>query len=84
MHFDRVYSACKYDFPKGMSKKSAAASLRRGAAIQRITPKTDVRTFRCGDYLGWETGLLPFSTTPGESDARPGAADGSPSQRTLL
>lgn len=84
MHFDRVFGACKYDFPKGMSKKVAAASLRRGAAAQRITPRTDVRTFRCGDYLSWETGLLPFSTTPGEPDARPDAAGGSPSQRTLL
>ena len=59
MHFERMFSACKFDFPRGFGKTA-----KRTAKPERITPTTDVRTFRCQDYLGWETGLLPFNTTP--------------------
>lgn len=57
MHFERMFSACKFDYPRGFGKNA-----KRTAKPERITASTDIRTFRCADYLSWETGLLPFST----------------------
>ena len=58
MHFERMYRVCKFDFPKGFRK---AATHARPATL-RLEAATDVRTFRCPDYLGWEVSLLPFTT----------------------
>ncbi len=59
MHYERMYRVCKFDYPKGFRK---AAGKPRPVAL-RIGEATDVRTFRCPDYLGWEVSLLPFTTS---------------------
>jgi hypothetical protein len=58
-----MFSVCKFDYPRGFGPKAV-----RCTAPPRVTRTTDIRTFRCGDYLNWESGLLPFSK-PAPDDA---------------
>jgi hypothetical protein len=64
MHFDRMFRGCKYDQPRGAKKAK-----RTPAGPPRISAQTDLYSFRCGDYLAWETGLLPFTTPASQPDA---------------
>ncbi len=60
MHFERVDHACRFD-----------TASKRGEA-PRIAPGTDVRTFRCADYLGWENESLPFAPSGNVKRVREG------------
>ena len=65
LHFERMYRLCRYD--REASSQSPP----------RITHRTDLRTFRCEDYLGWEPEPLPFTMPkrPAKSTDADGADD---------
>jgi hypothetical protein len=68
LHFERTYRSCKFDAPRGPK------ALRAAGIAPRISATTDPRFFRCGDYLAWETALLPF-TTPAKPVASTASGD---------